>query len=388
MQAKTSTLLLALCGLFNCGASAADELRVGFADTCPLSGVAARENAFAAIGAAILADFGGRIVGGLIDQIGAALSEDKVVSFESVGRMQGFYNKDEKKQGLKLNTSEGCLIIVIGEFGGDKMPENLFPKAVNPRVAAPAGVTLAFGNLKGPPKLYIEGVFEKAKDESAFAFEPTYVYYPAFLSEGTIFSSSQRDLLVRVEWSKPGEEPFAAAQLTWTAVSENDSGVVIAKQADLAGKKTAWFKAPDFGTRTEGGRFGATNVKVLVSETAKPYTLAKYLGEALKGQKEQITTATKGVITQSVSTEARLEAKLKLNETAQAANTVYVTAYDDAQKAFDAWNDEKDPAAKPSKLNAARLAYQKVPDTEQLARRAYANAGLPFESRPALKPLP
>ena len=387
MQIVQRAFATALLTTVACGPSAAQELRVGFAsNTCPISGTRAGESAFAA---ALLADFGGRIVGGLIDQIASAMTADKVVTYQATGRMSGFYSKSaDKPTDVNLNGTQGCLVVALGRFGGSESTLNPFPSAARAPVREEVKqIENLFGAVKEPLRLYMEGVFEVSNDGTAFAFLPTYFYYPAFINEGTLSSSSKHDILVRVEWLEPGEASvFAVSQLQWDAAVESENGVVIADEASLKGKQTEWMKLPQIAAPSGPGVFGPVNVKVLVSETAKPHTIAKYFGAALKGQNDAITKEAQIAITQAVSTEARLAAKLKLNEAAQTANAAYVTAYDDAAKAFDVWNDAKD--GKQEKLNAARLAYQRVPPLEQLARRAFGDAGIAFETRPSLKPLP
>ncbi len=408
MKIPQRAFAAALLTTVACGPSPAQELRVGFASHCPMSTKSPGESTLTAAGVALLADFGRRIVGEQIDKIAKQMAEDQVVKYTATGRMSGFYSKSAvKPTEVTLNGTQACLLVALGKFraskeanpspGAAKAPNPLpgAAKAPNPLPGAAKALTSedigklskVFGDVEEPLRFYMEGVFEVSDDRTAFAFLPTYFYYPAFINEGTLFSSSKHDILVRVEWLEPGEASvFAVSQLQWDAVVESPKGVVIADEAGIKGKQSEWMKLPQIAAPSGPGVFGPVNVKVLVSETAKPHSIAKYLGDALKGQKDAITKETQSAITQAVSTEARLAAKLKLNEAAQTANAAYVAAYDDAAKAFDAWNDAKD--GKPEKLNAARLAYQRLPSLEQLARGAFGDAGIPFEPRPSLKPLP
>jgi hypothetical protein len=111
-----------------------EELRIGFAETCPMSKVAGRESGISAALTSVVVEVGGKLVGGLIDKLAAAMSDDQVVTFTASGRMEGFLAKAKVKENGKeihkvtLNKGEGCLLLAVGSFSTGKVgQQTLFP---------------------------------------------------------------------------------------------------------------------------------------------------------------------------------------------------------------------------------------------------------------------
>ncbi|VVQ32992.1 hypothetical protein [Pseudomonas fluorescens] len=373
------------------------QMRVAFlpGSNCPVTrGQEEESGVFAAAGIAIAAEVAGKIVDSAVDALGDYLSKDQAISYRDNSRMDGFAKAD--KQGkITSNNKETCMIIAIAQDFG-KTPDGEFGSFFSDESlkSASNSINKAIG-INGPLALYLEAriIFsgEEGNTPTAFTFVPAYWYYPKFITPNSWRFGSERDVLLRAELSLPGQTAnFGLLELQWNSVKSGS----ISKDSVLS-KKLPWSPLP------EGLSEAATkvttdsmktilpiNVKAIFTETAKPYVLLKYTGDALKNQKTALNTATQDTVTQALSQQARIVARQAAVVDVEKKYTDYTTAYDTAAASYDVY-ENANGSAKNKALVQARLAYKKLDNSRAILRATYSNAGIgSFESLPALTPLP
>lgn len=372
------------------------QMRVGFssADNCPVTRGNDKESAaIAAVGVAIAAEVAGKLVGNAVDALGDYLSKDQAISYKDSSRMNGFA-KSSKGGELSSNDEEGCMIIVIAKDFGTPANNTFSSYFTDPtlQTASPA-INRATG-VNGPLALYLEARFKfsggKGNTPTAFTFVPVYWYYPRFVTPDSWRFGSERDVLLRAELSTPGAaSPFGLLELQWSAVKSGG----ISSQS-VVGRKLPWSPLP------EGLTLAATkvtseiqkpiypvNVKAIFTETAKPYVLLKYTGDALKNQKATLSGAAEESVTQAFSQQARITARQSAVGDIEKKYNDYSTAYDNASASYTTYKNATG-IEKTKALVRARIAYEKLDNSETTLQAAYNNAGIgSFEPLPALTPL-
>lgn len=368
------------------------QLRVGFAkeDNCPVS-ASRNESVLGGAAIAIAADVGGKLIGGAIDALANYLSSDKAVTYTATARMDAFAISDGKGA-VTFNTSQVCLIAVVGRTFGSSGATNLpsfFPDAS--LQSASNKINKATG-LSGPALLYLEGMlsFNDAPGipSTAFTFIPKYWYYPDFIAPDSWRFSASRDVLLRIELSEPGKSsPFSVLEFQWNGVEKGKISNESVRSLVLP-----WSALPDgLGDAASKNKTGnpvpvlPVNVKAIFTETAKPYVVLQYLGEALKAQKQTLVTETEDIITQSLSQQARVTARQTAIADIEKKYSDYSSAYDAAKAAYDKYTAATTNSAKLAALAAAKIAYAKLDAAKTLAKAVYGNADLgPFQELPPL----
>jgi hypothetical protein len=373
------------------------QMRIGFlpADSCPVTRGKNKESAvFAAAGIAIAAEVAGKVVGNAVDALGDYLSKDQAISYKDNSRMDGFA-KSNKGKAVVSNDEESCMIIVIAkDFGTPK--DNAFTSYfADPTLqSASPDINKATG-VNGPLALYLEARIKFSGGEgsvpTAFTFVPVYWYYPQFITPDSWRFGSERDVLLRAELSTPGTAtPFGLLEMQWTAVKSGG----ISSQS-VVGKKLPWSPLPqrltEAATKVTSEslqKIYPVNVNAIFTETAKPYVLLKYTGDALKNQKATLSNAAEDTLTQAFSQQARITARQAALGDIEKRYNDYSTAYDNAAASYTAYEDATG-VAKTKALAKARFAYEHLDNSKATLQAAYNNAGMgSFDPLPELTPLP
>jgi hypothetical protein len=379
---KLITFAIATTTLFSpVLASANEQMRITFSPTCPVSG-GEKESALAVLGANILVNVASRFVGDTVDAISKYLTTAEAKSYTATGRMNAFAVRDAKGA-LRINPSEICVLVAIGQFGDGNRTD---PFSNVPQELSKATIEVAKRTrLADSPQLYFEGVFKAADSGDAFTLVPKYWYYPQFLQKSGFAHSKDRDVLFKLELAAPGKTAFASWQMDWASISEG--GIATTSVVD---RVLPWSPLPqEIGGRSSAGTFFPVNANAIFTETAKPNTLAKYLGEALAGQKQTIVSEAQSVLQSALSEQVRLDAAKALLAGTETKLKAYNEAYaaaKDAQSKFDA---AKGTPGRAAALAAAKLAYGRLTISTAELQNAYQSAGLgPFPEFPVLPELP
>jgi len=364
---------------------AAQQMRVGFTQTCPASGKA-RESALAGVGAAILVDIAGRVVGGAIDALAHYLTNDKATSFTAAGRMNAFAAQDADGT-ISINASEACVVVVVGTSFNSALSDS--ERAQLPQLQgvpqkiqdASRDIAKVTGLVSGL-SFYFEGVLQPDKVATgAFTLVPKYWYYPKFLSDSGWQYKKERDVLFKIELATPGDKAFASWDLQWQAVTEGQI-----KEQEVTDRVIPWSAYPSGISKLQhAGLLLPVNASVLLTETSSPYTIVKYVGQALAAQKDQITTDVKTSLELALSQQARLDARKAALADVDVKYKAYSDAYTAAKAAYDTYTSATD-AAKPNALALARIAYAKVDVASAYLRAVYQSASI--GDFPAFPPLP
>jgi hypothetical protein len=371
------------------------EMQAFFANECPISGVV-KEGAGGAVVAAIFGDVIGKLASNGVDALGKYLSADKAVTFEQSTRMDGFAVSASGT--VNNNPATRCVVLVAASDFGKPKPPNYDP--------LPGKVTLdqvkekiyALTRLSGSADFYMElGIKFNSKDtqkipSSSFTYEPRAFYYPNFLVPSGLRYSSRRDILLQFEISQPSEkQPFATFTWQWTGVKKggiSEESVVnrklpwssLPEELSSAGKK-----APSEGTVP----IFPVNVKVMLTETAKPHVILKYIGEALVAQKDTIVENATAAATQAVSEQARLNARQAASDNVKKKYADYTAAYDTAKAAQAKYAASTDTRSKQQNLATAKQAYLDLDLAEASIKLVYGSAGIgPFSPLEQLPKLP
>lgn len=411
MLKKITTLLPAVMGLscfvtttssIAAATHPAPELRVGFSESkCPIS-TSERHSVFGAAAIAIAGEVAGKVVSNSVTALGDYLSSENAISYLDSTRANGFV--EIGKKGISFNRNVACLIVVVGtEFNRKADGETVakMPAFVGDSELQQFNwqINQATG-LYSKALLYLEAeiIFNNSTAQpnpTVFTFAPQYWFYPKFISPDSFKYQDQRDVLLRVELSEPGQKsPFGELELKWTGVAE---GAI--KNVSVTSKRLPWQPMPGGITDAVKGVTGLSslgendaieilpiNVKAIFTETAKPHTILKYIGEALKGQSATLGTAAQDAVTQSLSQQARVTAKQAALAGVEKRYAEYSAAYDAASDAYGTYKSATTPAARAKAAGAYQLAYKKVANLESLTRQVYAEADAgAFVPLPALE---
>lgn len=371
------------------------QMRVFFSSACPVSG-ATKEGALGVVALSVASDVVGKLVGSGIDALGNYLSSERAISFSEATRVDGFV---AAKQGVALyNTKISCMVIVVAKnFGGPK-PDKYMPVGPLAQTQALTDEIYNVTKLSGPALFYMEmalhfNTHDSTKISStAFTYVPRLFYYPAFITPGSWRYSRTRDVLLKVELLQPGQtSAFGTFDWQWDGVS---SGAIAAES--VLSHAVPWSPLPDgLSAAAEKVTAGETatqvypvNVKVMLTETAKPHTILKYIGESLVAQKSTITDAATATVNQAFSEQARIEVRQAAAADVGKKYDDYVAAYDDAQAAQQKYAAATDATTKKKTLVAAKLSYAKLSAAEATVRIAYRSAGIgDFDPLPKLAAL-
>jgi hypothetical protein len=399
MNNKSALLFVLLSGLAGCATSTNQDtvasaeptkttkppiqFKAIFSSSCPVSN-AKPESLAAGVAIGVLADVAGKLVGSTVDAIGSYLTDTQAATFTDATRLEGFAVADQGK--LEYNVGEGCLIVFAARDFDPNLKEAQV-KAIEPfpKSGAVTDETIRINlhkvtNVSGPILFYMEATlhFNSPENQSAFTFVPRTWYYPEFISTSSWRFAPERDVLFRVEYSTPGtSSTFGVLELQWTNILPTNIS-----QDSVISKKLPWSPLPSDLTHEANAvtvnrkvPIHPTNVKVLLTETAKPYTLVQYVGEALKSQKNTIVSSSQDMVNQAFSREARANARAAAASNIESKYASYAAAYDAADAAQKAYSASTGLAAQKA-LASARTAYAKLDAAETLLRIAYSNADI------------
>lgn len=370
------------------------QLRIGFAYRCPSDIRETKELSLELLGASIAASVGKKIITNQIDILSAYLSKEKPYKVETTTRMNGFATWD-KDGAIHLNKRVQCMFVVIGrEFSTSSMKKEdiiaALDKVDKPFDSYNKEAVQSATKLIGKPLLYLEAKIIPNSTESAaigyYAFSPIKWYYPQFIGPSGWQFKNKRDVLLRIEISKPGSNATTGSfeinqgnikpgALTNEVVVSNDYPW-IPLPSDLK-------NAPDGTKLTDEVEIYPVNVKGLFVETSKPNTLAQYVGEALFEQKSTTARSVETQIMTSMDQGSRLESKSKSIKLASEKYDEYVKSYQAATEAADTYNSAKD-AQKDIALNRFMQAKSKLAVDRALAKAALEEADIDFKDLPPI----
>lgn len=381
MNKTTRIIALALIALAT-DAKADEQMRIAFADRCPVSD--GQKEAFLGVVATnILVNVGTRLIGDTVDAISRFLTTADAKTYSARGRINAFAARDANGV-VTINSSEACVVVAVGVFG-DGSRKDLFdgvPKELESASLEVARIT----RLAGSPQFYFEGVLSASRSGDAFTLIPKYWYYPRFLQKTDVAHKKDRDILFKLELAAPGKAAFAAWQLDWASVSEGSI-----KVADVKDRVLPWSPLPqEISTQTKPGTtYLPVNANAVFTETAQPHTLAKYLGEALAGQKQTIVSDAQAALQSALSEQARLDASKVLLTATDGKLKSYSDAYAAASAAQAKFEAAKATPGRAAALAAAQIAYSRLAIAARELQVTYQSAGLgPFPELPSLPDLP
>jgi hypothetical protein len=379
----------------NTSTDAPTQLRVGFSPLCPTKDASKESAVLATVGATIAANVGQKITEATLDKLSAYLSKNEEYNLSGDGRMNAFavWTTDGE---VKPNTNEQCMILVIGkEFapaGLSNAKYMALRKGLNPpfRDYKDYAIYQSTG-LVGQPLLYLEAIIEFRESKNSpsyFNFTPREWYYPRFISKDGWRFNKARDFLLKVDLTIPGQansfgsfeikqENMLSGGLTssfvidkiqpWIPLPE-----VIDKPASPDKIKTAEYVYP-------------VNVHALITETQKPHTLLKYLGDATNSQKEEISGFVRDEIMRATDQSARLAAKESALSTATTKYDAYVVAHAAASDAIAAYQSAPENK-KAQERTKAEIAIKKLALARAVAKSAVKEADIDgFEDLPPLE---
>lgn len=316
------------------------------------------------------------------------------MAFNASSRMEGMFYFQPGK--LTLNDAERCMVIAIGnEFGEIKDDKLLSELQILPDKDPDTNIAVHNAiKLRSTPIFYAEfrliSNSDKGADPSVFTFVPKFIHYPDFVSNDAIFKKPERDVLLSVDFIEAGDnEAFGTMEIQWTGIRKGQ----ISNEA-FRSRKLPWIALPASAnnlTLPKGVRpapLFPVNIKAKLIETTKPHTLAKYVGEALKAEKDTITQAAKEAVEYSLSQEARLSAKNVAITDIESKYKTYLDLYDAASAAHGQYQAHApgDAVGKQKSALAAKIAYQKLSLAETALKRSYDSAGIGMNG--LLPPLP
>lgn len=361
----------------------ATEMRVAFTELCPVT-PDEKEGVLSGIAVSIAANVGAKIVGGAIDVLSSYLTKEEASIFATTSRMDGLFYSEAGK--LTLNEFERCMVIAVGSNFSEVSDKKKQAELQILPGKTPSTNLAIYNALKlvSEPNFYAEFRLVSNADHGAnpsvFTLVPKFIHYPEFVAEDTLLKKAERDVLLNVEFIEPGQaQAFGSMEMKWTGVKKGDI-----TSAAIRSRKLPWIALPAStgSLKSPGGDQTSPlfpiNVKANLIETAKPFTLAKYIGEALKEEKDTITKVAKESIEYSLSQDARLSAKnLAINDIESKYKT-YLDAYDTASKSYDLYQAHSpgDAAGKKKMELTTKIAYQKLSLAETALKRSYDNAGV------------
>ena len=374
------------------------QFKAFFAPRCPVSQETS-ESLFGSVALAVASQVAGKLAGSAVDALGNYLSKEQAMPFSDTTRMDGF--GASQKGRLVAHTAEGCMIVLAARdfkrnLSDDELNRlNPFPmNSSRSDVSVNTDLNKRTG-LAGPALFYAEFTmrFNSQESQSAFTLVPRTWYYPKFISPDSWRFSPKRDVDFRIEYSEPGESArFAEFVMTWKAVGAGDI-----PQAAVLEKKLPWAPLPD-GLATAASKINQdekvpvlpVNVKIMLLETAQPYTILKYAGEAMKSQGEVVSSAAEEKVKLAFSQQARAAARSAAATDVGKKLTAYSEAYaaaEEAQKKY-ASASAGAPAARQKALVDAKLAYVQLASAQVAVQASYSALEIggfqPFPDLPAL----
>ncbi|WP_152623768.1 MULTISPECIES: hypothetical protein [Pseudomonas] len=373
------------------------QLRVGFNPTCPSKESKKESAVLATVGATIAASIGQKVTEATLDKISSYLSRNEEYTLDGDGRMEAFAIWT-KEGDIKPNPEQQCMIVVIGKSFA---PANLSKKAFNeltkdfknPFPNYDNAVVYKTTGLIGEPLLYLEALIEfrdSKNSPSFFHFTPRAWYYPKFISDDSWRFNKARDFLLKVDLTIPGQpKPFATLE-----IKQEDMVPGGLTSNSVIDKIQPWVPLPDVIDKPASPEKIKTdeyvypvNARALITETKKPHTLLKYLGEAASSQKDEISRFVGDEIMKATDQSARLAAKETALSTASTKYDAYVTSYTAASDAVAAYQAASENA-KAQARTKAEIAIKKLAIARAVAKSAIKEAGIGgFEDLPPLASL-
>lgn len=378
----------------------AQQARVYVQQSCPTDPTAnGQEKESAALAAVVVTKVVGEVVGAMIDGLAAELSTAKQVAHIATERKPNWYVK-AGQGGYLIDPQLTCVVVVVAKELGIRNA-NLDSQKVSEHwrelghqldyqgdaafiKLRGAAAELANMGITGIPDFYLEARFHTLSSGNAvFALDPKFVWYPKFLGEKVVFGTDTRDVMVKFEFSEPGEtSPFASVQYAATNVTTNQ----FARQ--LINMRTPWSKQPQTASANDGtGGLVPFNIKLLFTETAQPGKLGQVIAKVATESKAAIVTEVENKTKLALSAAERQAARNSAAEAANTALTAYVAAYDGYTKAKQAvlvagTAIPFDQAALQKAKNVEELERFRLRNAEALAVTAFSDAGIPFTPLP------
>jgi hypothetical protein len=377
------------------GDGAAVEMRVFFAKSCPVSG-ATQEGVFGGLALAVASNVVGKLVGSGVDALGQYLSNQQAITFMDATRVDGFITSTKGIATYNQNIS--CMIVVAARSFGGPQPQNYDPLPTLAQTVLLKNSIYKATKLSGTALFYMEAALhfnnpDSAKlNSTAFTYIPKSFYYPAFITPGGWRYSASRDVLLKIDFSAPSQTAtFASFEWQWSGVK---SGAI--SENSVLAKTLPWSALPD-GLAAAASKINSdtatpvfpVNIKVLLTETAKPHVILKYLGEALVAQKTAIVDSATSTVNQAFSEQARVAVRQAAANDVGKKYDDYISAYDAAKLAQEKYLAAGDLAARKKSLALAQLAYVKLTSAESAVRLAYDASDIgSFDALPKLPDLP
>lgn len=377
------------------GEGGAAEMRVFFAKSCPVSGPT-QEGVLGGIALAVASNVVGKLVGSGVDALGQYLSSQQAITFTDSTRIDGLVTST--KGVVTYNQNVSCMIVVAAKSFGAPQPANYDPLPTLAQTELLKNNIYKTTKLSGTALFYMEAALHFNNHDNvklsstAFTYVPKKFYYPSFITPGGWRYNSSRDVLLKIDFSLPGQATtFASFDWHWAGVK---SGAI--SESSVIARTLPWSALPD-GLATAASKVNTdtatpvfpVNVKVLLTETAKPHVILKYLGEALVAQKSTIVDSATSTVNQAFSEQARVSVRQAAAADVGKKYDEYVTAYDSAKSAQEKYVAASDITAKKKSLALAQLAYVKLSSAESAIRLAYDASDIgSFDALPKLPDIP
>lgn len=364
------------------------EARIFVKDKCIVTGTPPQPLESGAIAAAFLANVAGTLVSTGMDALAKALGEEVVTTMKATARGGNWYVAGSDG-GVKLNQEIGCLIAVVAEdMRGTGSP--IDDKALKQFEAELEGLQkdeqehlrlagyakeLAQLGLSRAPAFYLEAKFATTKIAPVFALEPTLVHYPGFMGGKPWLSKNQRDVVIGFEFSTVDGD-FASTLLTFEGLKE---GQLNTKK--ITSSVLPWISMPPTeGVKMVNDKALPFNVRMTITETAKPGVLGKALSSATTASKDAVKEAVETKVKLAVSASERQAARNAATASANTALSAYFDAYAEWKAAEDALAAVAigDAKAKAKAKLVLDIRKSMLDNAQSAAKDAMENAGIPF----------
>jgi len=366
------------------------EARLFALPSCPVSGFNQPTEEIAGVAAALLAQVVGKAVGAGVDVLANALTREIPTTLQATERVSAWYVKDTANV-FKISPNNTCIVGVVSESfgarnqnanfaeletafkGADRRGEDFSRLEQNTRNLSRIGVVRV-------PVLYFELRMVTSASGGVFSVDPVFFHYPKAFGEKPFFGSAARDVLVQLDLQLPSEnEPFASLKLV--DVQGVADGYFSTRR--FAGRRFPWLVLPstDAAQGVKDGPTVPVNLKLLVSETAKPGTLGKIIGESLASQRQALVEAAETKTKYAISESERQSARSTAAATASTALTSYFEAYDAYVVAKKAADDAANgtPDAKQRAQLALGMRRTMLANAQSIAASQMVAAGVSFD---------
>lgn len=370
------------------------ETRVLVREKCVVAASVPVVKEWGAIGASFLASVAGSLVSATLDAVSDNLSKDVVTTFTATNRGDNWYVETDGK--IAISPAVNCVIGVVSSdlrdvLEADSDVDKRFSVAeiakfqdALAKVQVQTGTAMNFhGKERGllqlgitkVPEVYFEAQVVTTDAGPVFALDPVFFHYPKFLGDKPWFGSDKRDVMIGLEFSLVGGA-FATPIMSFEGVRGDEITTSRAR-----GMRLPWVSMPSTDGMTKGAGVGHPyNVKMTITETAKPGTLGKALAGAVAANKDAVKEAVETKVKLAVSSAERQTARNAATTAANAALATYFDAYAQWQAAVDAFNalPANDTAGRAKADLLVKVRESMLRNAQSAAEDAMSNAGIPF----------